>query len=57
MTAAEIIAIVQLAASLEPTVVTLINQMIAAFSTMTPEERTQQLTALQSSLKPMTEKV
>ena len=57
MTAAEIIAIIQLAASLEPTVVTLINQMVTAFESMTPEERTSQLTALQASLKPMTAKV
>jgi len=53
MTGAEIIAIIQLAASLEPTVVTLINQMITAFSAMTPEERTLHLTELQTTLKPM----
>ena len=57
MTAAEILAIIQLAASLEPSVVTLINQMVTAFSSMTPEERTSQLSALQASLKPMTAKV
>jgi hypothetical protein len=57
MTAAEIIAIIQLAASLEPTVITLINQMVTAFESITPEERTARLTALQASLKPMTAKV
>ena len=53
MTAAEIMAIIQIGVQLEPAVVLLINSMVTAFSSMTPEERTARLTALQSTLKPM----
>ena len=56
MTAAEIMAIIQIGAALEPSVVSLINSMISVFSDMTPEQRTANLTALQASLKPMSQK-
>jgi hypothetical protein len=54
MTPAEILAIIQLAAALEPSVATFANNMITAFSGMSAEDRAKALTDLQASLKPMT---
>jgi hypothetical protein len=59
MEASEIVALIQLAAVLEPQVVTLVNNMVTAFnsSNMTAPDRMKMINDLSSQLKPMELKV
>jgi hypothetical protein len=55
MSAAAILAIIQLASSLAPPTIELVQKMILAFesSKLTDDQRLEMLNALQGSLKPM----
>jgi len=55
MSAASILAIVQLVSTLAPPAIELINNMVVAFNSnkLTDEERLKLLTDLQAALKPM----
>jgi len=58
MTPEEIIAIINLVATLEPTTATLINNLVTSFnsSSLTIEDKLKQLDALTASLKQITPK-
>lgn len=59
MTPAEILAIMQLVAVLEPQAINLINHVVTSFqnSGMSPEERQKTLNDLAAALQPMIKKI